>query len=140
MVLTHKMVYTTTVKAPIEKVWAALTQPEWVKQYFFGTDLITNWEIGQAVVFKGEWEGQGYEDRGVVLEFVPEKRLAFSYLSNWSGKEDLPENHLWVCYEVNALGNETVLTIEQTNYDEERATHSKENWASLVNEMRKLLE
>jgi hypothetical protein len=75
-----------------------------------------------------------------VLEYDHNKRLSYSYLSNWSGKEDKPENYLWVCYEVKQDGAQTELTIHQSNYDEERAKHSEGNWASLVDEMRKIVE
>lgn len=138
---THfKIHYKTTVKAPIDKVWEALTNPEIVKQYFFGTELLTNWEIGSDIVFQGEWEGQKYKDPGKVLEYSHNEKLAYSYLSNWSGKEDKPENYLWVCYEVKPIDNGTELTISQTNYDEERAKHSETNWASLIDGMKKIIE
>ena len=140
MVTQFKIQYKTTLKASLEKVWEALTNPEIVKQYFFGTDLITTWQVGSPLIFQGEWEGQQYQDKGEVLEYVHKQRLAFSYLSSWSGKEDKPENYLWVCYEVEENGADTVLTIYQTNYDEERAKHSEENWTSVVNEMRKVVE
>ncbi len=132
--------YKTTINAPLEKVWEALTNPEIVKQYFFETDLITDWKVGNAIIFQGEWEGQTYQDKGEVLEFEQNKRLAFSYLSNWSGKEDKPENYLWVCYEVEPDGLKTELTIHQSNYDEERAKHSEENWASVIDGMKKIVE
>lgn len=135
-----KIQYKTTINAPLEKVWEALTKSEMVKQYFFGTELITSWKVGEPIVFQGEWEGQNYQDKGEVLEYEPNKRLAYSYLSNWSGKEDLPENYLWVCYEVTPISTGTELTIHQSNYDEERATHSKGNWALIVDEMKKIVE
>ena len=138
---THfKIHYKTTVNAPVEKVWDALTNPEIVKQYFFGTELITNWEVGSDIVFQGKWEGQKYKDPGKVLEYSHNEKLAYSYLSNWSGKEDKPENYLWVCYEVAPTDNGTELIISQTNYDEERAKHSEQNWASLIDGMKKIVE
>lgn len=138
---THfKIHYKTVINAPLEKVWDALTNPEIVKQYFFGTELLTNWEVGSDIVFQGEWEGQKYKDPGEVLEYSHNEKLAYSYLSNWSGKEDKPENYLWVCYEVKPIDNGTELTISQTNYDEERAKHSEANWASLIDGMKKIIE
>lgn len=53
-----KVQYKTTINAPLEKVWKALTEPEIVKQYFFGTDLVTDWKVGSPIIFQGEWEGQ----------------------------------------------------------------------------------
>ena len=138
---THfKIQYKSTINAPLEKVWEALTNPEIVKQYFFGTELITDWKVGSPIIFQGEWEGQTYKDKGEILEYEHNKKLAYSYLSNWSGKEDLPENYLWVCYEVKPDGTNTELTIHQSNYDEERAQHSEGNWASLVDAMKKVIE
>ena len=132
--------YQTTIKAPVNKVWDALTKPEIVKQYFFGSDLRTDWEKGSPVYFSGEYEGHAYEDKGIVLEYVENQKLSYSYLSSWANLEDKPENYLLVSYEVKALENGTELKITQSNYTEEKAQHSKENWASLVNEMKKMVE
>ena len=138
---THfKIQYKTTVNAPIEKVWDALTNPEIVKQYFFGTELVTTWKVGDDIIFQGEWEGQKYKDRGEVLEYSQNEKLAYSYLSNWAKMEDKPENYLWVSYEVRPIDNGTELIISQTNYDEERAKHSEGNWASLIDGMKKIIE
>jgi len=136
----HKIEYQTTVNAPLEKVWEALTKPEIVKQYFFGTELITDWEVGGDIIFQGEWEGQKYKDKGKVLEYVPNEKLAYSYLSSWSGKEDQPKNYLWIGFEAKPTAEGTALTISQSNYDEETAAHSKENWASLMDAMKKIVE
>jgi len=136
----HKSNYQTIVKAPIEKVWDALTNPSVVKQYFFGSNLVTSWEPGSPLYFRGEWEGQPYEDKGIVQEYTPNQSLAYSYLSSWSGLPDLPENYLLVTYAVKAVPGGTELTITQTNYDEERAKHSEGNWAMVVDGLKKLVE
>lgn len=135
-----KIRYNTLINATLEQVWEALTDAQIVKQYFFGTDLVTSWKVGEPIYYQGEWEGKPYQDKGVVLEYDHQKRLAFSYLSSWSGKEDLPENYLWVCYELEPTKTGTELTIYQSNYSEELAKHSEGNWASLINEMRKVVE
>lgn len=136
----HQIQYTTTVNAPLEKVWDALTNPEMVKQFLFGSQLLTDWKVGSEIIFQGEWEGQTYRDKGVVLEYNHQQKLAYSYLSNWSGMEDKPENYLWVCYEVKPGDNCTELTIYQSNYDEEKAEHSKGNWANVIDGLKKLVE
>ena len=132
--------YSTLINATPEKVWDALTNPAMVKQYFFGTELICDWQVGSEIIFQGEWEGQKYKDKGIVLTYEPAKKLSYSYLSNWSGKEDLPENYLMVSYEVEPQGNGTSLTITQSNYDAEKAAHSEGNWATLIEGLKKLVE
>ncbi|MBI1268666.1 MAG: SRPBCC domain-containing protein [Cryomorphaceae bacterium] len=136
----HIVQYKTTLNLPLDRVWNALTNPEIVKQYFFGTELITDWKVGSEIIFQGEWEGQTYKDKGVVLEYEHNKILVYSYLSNWSGKADKPENYLRVSYEVQTTENGTELIISQSNYDEERAAHSEENWAGLIEAMKKVIE
>jgi len=135
-----KAEYKTIINASLEKVWDALTHPETIKQYFFGTQLITDWKIGSPVLFQGEWEGKSYNDKGTVLEYIENEKLAYSYLSTWSGKEDQPENYLWVYYEVNRIEDKTELTVQQSNYDQERAIDSVDNWEALIDEMKKLIE
>ncbi|MFN3301307.1 MAG: SRPBCC domain-containing protein [Sediminibacterium sp.] len=136
----HQTKYQTIIKAPLEKVWDALINPEMVRKYFFGSNQETTWEVGSPLLWTGEYEGQTYVDKGVVLEFVPNKKVSYSYLSSLSGLEDNPENYLMVTYEVKPTDSGTELTIIQSNYDEEKAKHSSENWAVVINGMKKLIE
>mgnify|MGYP001101231045 CR=1 FL=1 len=140
MITQHIARYSTIINAPIEKVWDAITNPGIIKQYFFDTDLITSWEVGTEIYFQGEWEGKKYLDKGIVLKFLPLKRLEYTYLSSWSQKEDLPENYLWVCYEVKQTDNGTELIASQSNYSEENAIKSEQDWKFIIDEMRKLIE
>ena len=136
----HLSTYKTTIKAPVEKVWEALTDPAIVKQYFFGSDQVTDWQVGSPILWTGEYEGTQYTDKGTVLEFIPHERLSFSYLSSWSGLEDLPENYLRVTYEVQPAEEGTLLSITQSNYNEEKARHSEQNWAIVTEGLKKLVE
>ncbi len=54
---------TTTVNATKDRVWSALTDPDEVKEWFFGTHQKTDWAPGSPITWSGEWEGKGYEDR-----------------------------------------------------------------------------
>jgi uncharacterized protein YndB with AHSA1/START domain len=44
------------VEASIAKVWDALINPEVIRQYMFGTDVVPDWKIGSSIVWKGKWE------------------------------------------------------------------------------------
>lgn len=136
----HKTSYKTIVKAPVEKVWKALTDAELVKQYFFGSNQETDWKVGSKIRFWGEYEGQRYEDKGEVLEYVNNEKLAYSYLSSWSNLPDEPENYLWVSYSIKPVPEGTELTVSQSNYDAERAQHSEQNWAIVMDGLKKLVE
>jgi uncharacterized protein YndB with AHSA1/START domain len=136
-----KTVFQTTVHAPVDKVWHALTDAGMVRQYFFGSNLETDWKPGSPIRFTGEYEGKTYLDKGVVQEYVPNEKLAFSYLSSWSNLPDEPQNYLLVSYSVEPIsGTETRLTVTQTNYDEARRQHSRESWKAVMEGMKKLVE
>ncbi len=124
-----------------EKVWQALTDPAMVKQYLFGTEMTTDWKVGAAITYKGEWEGKAYEDKGLVMEFEPPKRIVSTYWSSFSGLPDAPENYQTVAYELSPQDSGTRLTITQSNVvTQDSADHSKKNWDGVLAGMKKLLE
>jgi uncharacterized protein YndB with AHSA1/START domain len=45
-----------TIDAPVAQVWDALVNPAAIKQYMFGTNVISDWKKGSAIVWKGEWK------------------------------------------------------------------------------------
>ena len=123
------------------KVWDALTKPELIKQYFFGTDAISDWQEGSTVVFKGEWEGKAYEDKGIIRMIEPNKLFRYDYWSSMSGIEDKPENYQVITYELFEEEGITTLAITQENIkDEERKVHSEQNWRKVANDLKGLLE
>jgi len=129
------------IHAPKEEVWAALTKPEIIKKYFFGTNTITDWQPGHSIIFEGEWEGKKYQDKGTVLAYKENEQLKYDYWSSMSGVEDLPENYGVITYDVSDDGGVTILVITQENIpDANRKEHSMENWKMIMLELKKLLE
>ena len=129
------------IDAPVAKVWNALTKPEIIKQYFFGTEAKSDWKVGSPVTFRGEWEGKSYEDKGTITANEPNKLLSYSYWSSMSGKEDKPENYANVTYVLTQRNNATDLTVTQDNIADEKAKeHSEQNWRSVLSDLKKLLE
>ncbi len=50
----------TTIRTSKAKVWDALVTPETIKQYMFGTNVVSGWREGGPIVWKGEWQGKAY--------------------------------------------------------------------------------
>ena len=131
----------TVIQAPREKVWAALTRPEIVKQYFFGTNLDTDWRVGSPLFFRGEWQGKSYEDRGTVLSFEPMKSLSYNYWSAFSGLPDEPSKRQIIRFDLAASDHGVSVTILQSNVDtQQRADHSAQNWRGVLASLKQLLE
>jgi len=132
-----KAVISEVFDAPVSKVWDALTKPELIKQYLFDTNTESTWEVGTPVFFRGEWEGQTYEEKGTILENEYQKKLTYTYLSSMGGKEDKPENYSIVSNELEDLGGKTKLTITQDNIqDEQTKEHSAANWKMVLEKMK----
>jgi uncharacterized protein YndB with AHSA1/START domain len=130
-----------SIHAPLAKVWHALTDPEQIKKYLFGTETVTDWKAGSPITFSGEWEGKAYQDKGTILEIEKEKILKYSYWSSFSGTEDKPENYANVTYRVNEKNGITTFTIEQDGIKTvEAREHSEHNWKAVMNLLKELLE
>jgi uncharacterized protein YndB with AHSA1/START domain len=129
------------IRAPLSSVWDAITKPEIVKQYFFGTNLVTDWKVGSPLFFRGEWQGKTYEDRGTVLSFQPMKSLSYNYWSSFSGLEDDLALRQIIQFDLDSVDDGVRLTIRQSNVDTQaRADHSATNWRSVLEALKQLLE
>jgi uncharacterized protein YndB with AHSA1/START domain len=132
---------TIAIDAPTSKVWDALTQPQLIKQYLFGTQVTTDWQKGSSITYQGVWEGKAYQDKGKILQIEPGKLLVSTFWSMLSGLPDLPENYKTVRYELSTEGSGTRLTITQdNNASQEEADHSAQNWQMVLGGIKKLLE
>jgi uncharacterized protein YndB with AHSA1/START domain len=130
-----------TIKAKAAKVWDALTNPRIIKEYLFGTEAKSDWKVGSPITYSGVWEGKRYEDKGTILELVPNRRLSATYWSSFSSLPDLPENYSTVTYELSEARGETTLTvIQDNNPTRESADHSQGNWEKVLQTMKALLE
>jgi len=130
-----------SINAPVSKVWDALTKPELIKIYFFGTDCITDWKKGSPILYKGTWEGKPYEDKGNILDIEKEKFILYNYWSSFSGTEDIPANYANIKYELAIENGATIFTITQDKIkSEESLKHSESNWGMVMDGLKKMLE
>jgi len=132
---------TVTIHAPIAKVWDAFVNPALIKQYMFGAEAISDWKTGSPIVWKGEYEGKKYEDKGEILEIEPERRLKMTHFSPLSGQEDVPENYHTLVYELEEHGQKTCVSLSQdNNASEEAAEHSQANWEKMLSGLKQVVE
>ena len=129
------------IEAPPSKVWRALTDPEQIQKYMFGSRVETDWKPGSQITWKGEYEGKKYEDKGEILEVVQERRLKVTHFSPLSGEEDAPENYHTLVYELTENNGTTRVSLSQDNNPSaEAAEHSRENWEKMLAGLKKVVE
>jgi uncharacterized protein YndB with AHSA1/START domain len=130
-----------TIDAPVAKVWGALVNPDMIRQYLFGTNVVSDWKEGGSIVWKGEWEGKSYEDKGVILRLEPGRVLQYTHFSPLSGLPDIAENYHTVTLELSSQGKRTLLTLSQdNNATEQEREHSEKNWGIMLAALKQLLE
>jgi uncharacterized protein YndB with AHSA1/START domain len=129
------------VDAPPHQVWEALTRPELIEKYLFGTQVQTDWKPGSHITFTGSWKGKRYQDKGKVVECVPDRKLVHTFWSSLEGKPDRPENYKTVAYALEDDGRGTELTLTQDhNGSEEAQRHSEENWRKVLQGVKQVVE
>ncbi len=131
----------TEINAPADNVWDALMNPATIKKYMFGTEVVSDWKEGSTIIWKGEWQGKPYEDRGTILQINPKTKLQYSHFSPLSGQADVPENYHLVTIELKGQDAATIVTLYQDNNPTEQAKqHSEKNWAMMLADLKKVLE
>lgn len=94
-------------------MWSAVTEPAFVRQWQYGSDLQTDWRVGSPIRFTSEWEGQTFEQWGTVVHMDPPNRLAYSLFAPRPDLEDNPENYFMMTYILDDDEGATMLTIVQ---------------------------
>jgi len=129
------------INAPRSTVWQALTDPDQIQKYMFGSRVETDWKPGSRITWKGEYDGKRYEDKGEVLEVEPGRRLKVTHFSPLSGQDDVPENYHTLLYELTEVDGTTHVSLSQDNNPtEEAAEHSRANWEKVLSMLKDVVE
>src|SRR5215469_8524210 len=104
-------VYVTYIRTTPEKLWSALTDPEFMKQYWFGTYCESRWTAGSS------WKhpsGDGQIlDTGEILEANPPRRLVIRW-QNQHKPELKAEGDSLCTIELEPTGTAVKLSITHT--------------------------
>jgi len=129
------------IEAPASRVWTALTEPDQIAAYMFGSRVETDWEVGHPITWNGEWEGKPYQDKGQVLAYDEPERLSVTHFSPLTGQDDVPENYHTLVYELGENDGVTTVSLSQDNNgSEEEAEHSRANWQMMLDGLKKQVE
>jgi uncharacterized protein YndB with AHSA1/START domain len=131
----------TDINASPDQVWKGLTDPEMIKEYMFGSQVETDWKQGSPIIWKGDYEGKKYEDKGEILDVVASKQLTVTHYSPLSGQKDEPANYHTLTYQLSKTGDRTHVTLSQDNNgSQDEAQHSRENWEMVLKGLKNTVE
>ncbi len=74
--MSSKFAYVSYIRSTPEKVWEALTMPEFTKQYWFGMEQDCDWTVGAKWQLRGE---NGVMDSGHIVEIDKPRRMVISW-------------------------------------------------------------
>jgi uncharacterized protein YndB with AHSA1/START domain len=132
---------TIVIDSPRTDVWDALVDPATIREYMFGAEVYTNWEVGRPIRWKGEVDGTPFEDKGVVLTCDRPKTLRFSHFSPLSGVPDVPENYHTVTIDLADEERGTRVTLTQDHNETEGARqHAEQNWGLMLEGLKDVVE
>lgn len=134
-----KLTESVTIKAPVARVWKALTDPATIEKFMWGTHATSEWKAGTPITFEGVYEGKTYHEKGMILEIEKEKLMMYTYLS--SGMEDRPDKYAIITYRLSSQNGETAMSVTQEGARDQKALdHSKEGWRSILGNLKKIIE
>ncbi len=135
-----KTVYRTYIAATPEKVWQALIDAAFTKQYFFGLSAEIEPRAGGR--FRLLWPDGREHITGEVVEWSPPRRLCVSWdIQNMPPFSNLPTT--LVTYDIEPAGEVTALTMtESHNWDipREIMAGGEEGWPKIISGLKSLLE
>ena len=126
-----------------------LTNPAMTRQYMFGCETVSDWNVGSELLWRGEYEGQPMVFvKGEILEIAPDTKLVYTTIDPHSNIDDKAENYLTVTYELIAEGPKTQLKVTQGDYAKvaegerryQEAYNNGEGWNPILIEIKKLAE
>jgi uncharacterized protein YndB with AHSA1/START domain/DNA-binding transcriptional ArsR family regulator len=131
-------VYEIYIRTTPERLWRAITDPADTRQYYFGTEVQSDWKVGSRMVYLDH--GETSLDCKI-LEIDPAHRLVHSFkaLYNPEGANDRPSRVTW---EIEKLGETCRLTLIHDDFDGETATYRdvEHGWSQILSGLKTLIE
>jgi uncharacterized protein YndB with AHSA1/START domain len=130
-----------TIEGSVSEVWDALINPDKIKRYMFGAEAVSDWKVGSPIVWRGEWKGKPFQDKGRILEIQQGKRLRYSHFSPLSGEPDRPESYHTVTIQVEGVDGHVHVDLSQDNAGSEQGREeSSRNWSMMLQGLKKPVE
>jgi uncharacterized protein YndB with AHSA1/START domain len=134
-----RFVYVTYIRTTPAKLWRALIDPEFTRQYWAETWQESDWQAGSS--WRAMIPGGRVGDSGEVLEIEPERRLVLSWRNEFK-PELREEGYSRLTYEIEKLSDTVKLTltheIDRPNSKLIAATST--GWPMILASLKSLLE
>ena len=134
-----RFVYVTYIRTTAEKLWQALTDPQFTRQYWFNTTNESDWKTGSP--WRIVTPDGNVTDSGEILESIPLKRLVIKWRNEF--KPELhAEGYSRLTYEIEPAGSTMKLTVvHEIDRPESKLIGAVSNgWPRILASLKSLLE
>ena len=134
-----QFIYTTYITTTPQKLWDALINPEFTKQYWFGARSESAWKAGSPwrLCFP---DGQ-IADAGEIVESIPAKRLVIKWRNEWN--PDLKaEGYSRCIFDIEREGVAVKLTVTHSldTAPSKLIEAVSDGWPKVLSNLKSLLE
>jgi uncharacterized protein YndB with AHSA1/START domain/DNA-binding transcriptional ArsR family regulator len=133
-----KHVYELYIRTSPERLWQAITDPEFTQRYYHDTRVASGWQPGDSITYT--WTDGTVTIDGEILEADAPRRLVHSFKARWEQNDDPPTTVTW---EITPMGSETcLLVMTHAGFTSENATYEsvKGGWPVILSGLKTLLE
>jgi uncharacterized protein YndB with AHSA1/START domain len=125
----------------VDEAWEALVNPEIVEKYMLGSKQLSDWRKGSSIIWKKDFNGRKFEDKGEILEITPRKSLKYTHYSPASGRPDAPENYQTVSVTLKEHANGTLVELTSDNNASENEKATTEHiWAYYLQGLKLIMD
>lgn len=134
-----RFLYVIYIRSSAQKLWQALLEPEYTRQYWVETWQDCDWKVGSS--WKLMIPDGRIGDSGEVLEILPQHRLAVSWRNEFK-PEMTEEGYSKLTYQLEPLGEGTKLTLihEMDRPDSKLIEAVSTGWPMILSSLKSLLE
>jgi uncharacterized protein YndB with AHSA1/START domain len=134
---TPKLVYVTTIRTTPAELWKALTETDFIRQYWFGCTNTSSWKEGEVIESRDPDGSMAWHGR--ILKSVPEQEVVFTFDSVNTGTSEPPSR---VSFKIDRLPEAVQLTITHDEFPEVSAVRDRvaNGWPSIIENIKSLLE
>ncbi len=132
-----ELVYTTYIRTTPEKLWEAITQPEFTREYWGGLANVSDWATGSPWQHVTNDSTPEVYITGKVLDNTPPKRLVLS----WADPDALDDESR-VTFEIEAINDIVRLVVTHDHFVEGSTMADKvsSGWPRVLSSMKTFLE
>ncbi len=131
--MTTEFAYTTYIKTTPDKVWQAITTPEFCRQYW-GHNNVSDWQVGSPWQHSSP-DGNSIKIKGTILESSPPHRLVMSW--GFTHKDEAPSK---VAFTISAIEDMVRLDVVHTQLTADSAEGVSVGWPLVLASMKSFLE